>query len=125
MSFYLSFFIYDAKAIKPAPKSEFLGSKILTVKDWLATMRTKGHKLFYVHSQLDMNRLIRLNQEGGNTTDLLKDILRGQPVNIIEKGEDIYIVRKKIVTPDPDIALEAKILKGKQSVYLYNSNIKF
>ena len=117
--------VSTALAESPLDQNVNLGSQIFTVKEWLISLREKGHKIFFVHNQIDSDRLIRLNRESGTIGSLLKDILRGQPLDIVEKEDKIFIVRKKSIPIDPDLVKEKKMLSGIQQLYLYNPNAPF
>jgi hypothetical protein len=100
-------------------KIEIMSSKIVTVQEWLSEFRKRGYKLYYAANQLDLNKLIRLKKETATVKLLLNDILRTQPIDIIEKGDRIFIVRKKIIPPTP------KEPKGTNEVYIYDGNLRF
>ncbi|MFN8355309.1 MAG: hypothetical protein U0Y10_12715 [Spirosomataceae bacterium] len=90
-----------------------LTPEIKSVEGHLNDLRGKGLQINYVDNHVDLNRPIRLVKETDSLQNLLKDILREEPLQIIEKNNAIYLVRMKVIPPPP---IEPK--KGKNFVVL-------
>jgi hypothetical protein len=85
-----------------------LTAEIKTVEGHLKDLREKGLNVYYVDNHVDLNRPIRLVDETDTLESLLKDILREQPLQLIEKNNSIYLVRVKVVPPPPVVPKKGK-----------------
>lgn len=78
-----------------------LSPEIKSVEEHLKDLRARGFKINYARNQLTPDRPIRLVEESGTLQTLLKDILREQPIQIVEKNGAIYLARLKVIPPPP------------------------
>ena len=114
---WIALFVLVCIGIQAGAQSALLGqevaltAEIKSVEGHLKDLREKGLNVYYVDNHVDLNRPIRLVNETDTLEGLLKDILREQPLQLIEKNNCIYLVRVKVVPPPP---IEPK--KGKNFV---------
>lgn len=78
-----------------------LTPQVKSVKAHLQDLMAKGLSIYYTCNHVDLEHPIRLVKENGTVNDLLRDILRDQPLQIVERKNKIYIFRVKVIPSPP------------------------
>lgn len=88
-----------------------LTPQVKVIEEHFKDLQVKGININYAKNHLNTLRPIRLVKETGSLRDLLNDILREQPLQIIEKHNAIYLARPRVIPPPPP-----EVKKGKNYI---------